>query len=108
LVVAPIEEQDELESRRAWQKVAHAIGKGDLDTTQAEKSKIENEQRELRKVEKEEGREWERVFFSRVEKDDVFEALAGKIGETLDAEKTGGVWLWDSDKARDAKPPFKK
>jgi hypothetical protein len=107
LVVAPIEEQDSLESRRAWQKVAIAIGNGDLDTTQAEKSKIENEQRDLRKVEKEEGREWNRRFFSRTEKDAVFEALGSKIGENLEAEKTGGVWIWDAEKARDAKPPFR-
>jgi oxysterol-binding protein-related protein 9/10/11 len=108
LSVATIEEQDEMESRRAWQKVAIAISKGDMDVTSAEKSKIENEQRELRKKEKEEGREWERRFFSRTEKDAVFEALGKKIGETLDAEKTGGVWAWDATKAKDAKPPFRK
>jgi hypothetical protein len=108
LLVAAIEEQDEMESRRAWQKVAIAIGKGDMDATSAEKSLIENEQREMRKKEKEDGREWERRFFSRTEKDLVFEALGKKIGESLDAEKTGGAWAWDADKAKDAKPPFKK
>jgi hypothetical protein len=106
--VATIEEQDEMESRRAWQRVAAAIGKGDMDVTSAEKTRIENEQREMRKKEKEEGREWERRFFSRMEKDGVFEALGKKIGESLDAEKTGGVWTWDAEKAKDAKPPFRK
>jgi hypothetical protein len=108
LVVPTIEEQDEMESRRAWQKVAIAISKGDMDVTSAEKTRIENEQREMRKKEKEEGREWERRFFSRMEKDSVFEKLGCKIGECLDAEKTGGVWAWDAEKAKDASPPFRK
>ncbi|TID24815.1 oxysterol binding protein-like protein [Venturia nashicola] len=108
LTVPTIDEQDEMESRRAWQRVAIAIQKGDMDTTSAEKGRIENEQREMRKKEKEEGREWERRFFSRMEKDPVFDALGKKIGETLDAEKTGGVWAWDATKAKDAKPPFRK
>lgn len=108
LTVQTIEEQDGMESRRAWQKVAIAIQKGDMDTTSAEKGRIENEQRDMRKKEKEEGREWERRFFSRTEKDAVFDTLGKKIGETLDAEKTGGVWAWDATKAKDAKPPFRK
>jgi hypothetical protein len=33
LNVPTIEGQDEMESRRAWQKVAHAIAKGDLDVS---------------------------------------------------------------------------
>jgi hypothetical protein len=107
LTVAPIEDQDAMESRRAWQKVAHAINKGDMDMTQAEKSKIENDQRDMRKKEKEEGREWERRFFSRIEKYAALEVLAGKIDESLDSEKTGGVWVWDAEKSKGAKPPFK-
>lgn len=108
LIVPAIEEQDAMESRRAWQRVAIAIQKGDMDTTSAEKGRIENEQREMRKKEKEEGREWERRFFSRTEKDAVFDALGKKIGETLDADKTAGIWAWDAMKAKDAKPPFRK
>ncbi|KAE9985632.1 hypothetical protein BLS_006715 [Venturia inaequalis] len=108
LTVPTIDEQDEMESRRAWQKVAIAIQKGDMDATSAEKGRIENEQREMRKKEKEEGREWERRFFSRADKDAVFDALGKKIGETLDADKTGGVWVWDAAKAENAKPPFRR
>jgi hypothetical protein len=108
LTVASIEEQDELESRRAWQKVAHAISKGDLDLTSAEKTKIENEQRDMRKKEQEEGREWERLFFTRATADPVFDKLGKAIGEVIDPDKTDGVWIWDSKKAENAKPPFKK
>ncbi|KAH0553034.1 hypothetical protein GP486_006771 [Trichoglossum hirsutum] len=98
LTVAPLDQQDELESRRAWRAVAEAIGNGDMETTGTEKSKIENEQRELRKKEKEEGREWERRYFGRVETDEVFDQLAEKIGYQAEADKTGGVWRWDEAK----------
>lgn len=46
-----------------------------MDTTSTEKSIIENRQRAMRKTEKEQGKEWERKFFKRVEKDAVFERL---------------------------------
>jgi hypothetical protein len=106
LQVASIEDQDELESRRAWQKVAQAISRGDMDETAYYKGLIENEQREMRKVEKEEGREWERKYFSRTENDSTFEELSKEIDKSLESEKTNGVWRWDEEKAKTAKPPF--
>lgn len=108
LTVAPVEEQDELESRRAWEKVAKAITKGDLETTSKEKTVLEESQRALRKKEKEENREWERRFFTRADKNPVFQSLAEKIGEAVESEKTNGIWIFDSEKAKEAKPPFKE
>lgn len=98
LTIAPLEEQDPLESRRAWGKVQSAIVNGDLETTSTEKTKIENEQRELRKKEKEEGREWERRYFTRVTEDPVLAALGDKSGVVLEPEKTDGIWTFDSEK----------
>lgn len=98
LTIAPLEQQDELESRRAWRNVAVAIDRGDMDATSAEKSLIENRQRELRKKELAEAKEWERRYFSKVPTDPVFEALAPKIGEKCEPEKTGGIWRWDQSK----------
>lgn len=107
LIVPPLESQDLYEAKKAWSLVAQAISKGDMDTTSIEKSKIENAQRELRKKEQAEGREWERAFFRRLPgPDKVFETLAKPIGEKIEAEKTGGVWRFDETKARDAKPPY--
>lgn len=103
LIIAPQDQQDPLESRRAWSKVAAAISKGDMDTTGMEKSKIENQQREMRRQEQADGKEWQRRYFSRVEKDDVFEKLAVKIGERSEPEKTGGIWRWDGKKAEGVK-----
>lgn len=66
LTVLPVEEMDAFESRRAWRHVAAAINKGDMDATSYYKSRIEKAQRELRKAEKAEGRDWRRCFFKQV------------------------------------------
>ena len=63
----------------------------------------------MRLQEKEENREWERRYFTRVEVDPVFAALASKRGITSEAEKTNGVWVFDEAKftkvlARQATP----
>ncbi|KAI9813726.1 MAG: Oxysterol binding protein [Thelocarpon impressellum] len=99
LTVAPVEAQDPLESRRAWRAVAASIDAGDLDTTSVEKSKIENAQRELRRTEQAEGREWTRRYFSAAPHDAVLETLGAKVGERAEDDKTGGVWRWDAAKA---------
>ncbi|RAH45034.1 OSBP family protein [Aspergillus aculeatinus CBS 121060] len=109
LTLAPLDQQDLYESRRAWRDVAAGIERGDMDAVSVSKSKIENAQRELRKVEKSEGREWERRFFKRVNEseDEAFQQLGPKLGLTsLESDKTGGVWRFDSAKATDAKPPY--
>lgn len=63
LVVKPIEKQHQLESRRAWQKVAEAIKLGDFDLIHQEKSMLEQAQRELRRDEEAKGIDWERRWF---------------------------------------------
>lgn len=112
LKVAAITDQDPYESRRAWQDVASAIERGDMEATSIAKSKIENAQRELRRIEKEEGREWERRFFKQIDvnDDDTFIDLATALGITdnIDSDKTGGVWRFDRESAKDAKTPYHK
>ncbi|KAF3936294.1 hypothetical protein ABW19_dt0207629 [Dactylella cylindrospora] len=99
LDILPLEQQDPLESRRAWAKVAAAIDKGDYEETGVEKSKIENAQRELRKKEKADGVEWERRYFSVVEDDPVVSKLAEVSGVVLDdPAKTNGIWVFDEKK----------
>jgi hypothetical protein len=106
LIVAPVEEQDHFETRRAWKKVSDAINKGDMDATSAEKSIIETRQRDMRKEEKEAGREWERKFFTRLDASPRFQRLATKIGEPVNDSQTNGVWVFDQEKANAAKSPF--
>ncbi|KAH8818136.1 hypothetical protein F5882DRAFT_388353 [Hyaloscypha sp. PMI_1271] len=104
LQVAPLELQHPLESRRAWQHVANAINRGDIFAVGHEKTKIENEQRGMRKREKAEGREFPRRYFSKAKEDPVAERLAeGMKGETsMRGEMDGhhGVWVWDEKKYR--------
>ncbi|ODV86789.1 hypothetical protein CANARDRAFT_195443 [[Candida] arabinofermentans NRRL YB-2248] len=78
LKVKPIEEQHALESRKAWSKVADAIKVGDYNLINEEKSLIENEQRELRKAEKEAGTIWQRRWFEEVD----YSSLAEEDDET--------------------------
>lgn len=101
LVVAPLENQDPLESRRAWHKVAQAIEKGDMNTTSHEKTVIEESQRALRRQEKEENREWDRRFFTRVAENAEFEKLVKQIpGASADAGQTDGIWLFNAEAAK--------
>ncbi|KAK9780913.1 putative Oxysterol-binding protein [Seiridium cardinale] len=107
LRVAPIDKQHPLESRRAWGNIAKGIAKGDMDYVGKEKTKIEQAQRAMRKKEQEEGRTWERRFFNAVPggSDAALKLLAAKAGlnESGDADKTGGLWRYDSAKADKAK-----
>ena len=99
LITRPLEEQDPYESNRAWKKVVDGIGKGDMDQVHIEKSKIENEQREMRKKEQAEGRVWQRKFFVKKNPpEDVFDKLAKPIREPIEAEKTNGIWRFDESK----------
>jgi hypothetical protein len=68
--VLPIEEQGEMESRRVWKDVADGIRKGDFETAGIAKSKLENEQRSKRKVEKEGGNAHQLHKFQPVQSDE--------------------------------------
>ncbi len=100
LTIAPIEQQDDMESRKAWQKVAAGIALGDMDLTGIEKTKIEESQRELRKQETAEGRQWERQYFTKLESDPILNDLGPLIGLIPEADKTGGIWRFDEEKAK--------
>ena len=109
LTLPSLEEQDPRESKRAWKAVADAIVKGDMDATSHHKGKIENSQRDMRKKEQAEGREWPRTFFTRVPDgaaDPSYEKLAKVTGERAETEKTNGCWRYDEGKAKEAKRPF--
>ncbi|KAK4105950.1 Oxysterol-binding protein [Parathielavia hyrcaniae] len=112
LIVAPLEKQHPLESRRAWAKVAAAIARGDLDAVSIEKGKIENAQREMRAKEKTGGRTWSRRYFTARNEgaDQVLTSLGLAVGLPADgdADKTGGLWRFDfakADAARGESPP---
>lgn len=102
LILPPLDKQHPLESRRAWAAVAEGIAKGDMDYVGREKTKIEQAQRALRKKEQAEGRQWERRYFTALtEPDETLQRLASSIGvdQNGDADKTGGLWRYDANKA---------
>jgi oxysterol-binding protein-related protein 9/10/11 len=100
LRVAPLDEQGPLEAKKAWGPTMEAIKRGDMDTVHAEKSKIENTQRELRRREAAEGRVWQRRYFSQVPADPLFDQLLGRVtGGEIEADKTNGIWRFDTEKA---------
>ncbi|KAI0030844.1 Oxysterol-binding protein [Vararia minispora EC-137] len=75
VTVAPIDAQDEWESRRLWAAVARGIREGDFETASREKSKIENEQRQRRRDEQAAGTRWELRHFRHLDNDPVYEKL---------------------------------
>ncbi|KAI0171959.1 Oxysterol-binding protein [Hypoxylon sp. FL1284] len=106
LIVAPVDKQHPLESRRAWASVAAGIAKGDMDSVGREKTKIEQAQRSMRKKEQAEGRDWERRYFTALaEPDTTLTELAPNVGVAVngDADKTGGLWRFDDAKAERVK-----
>ncbi len=64
----------------------------------AEKSKIETAQRQLRAQGQHIGAEWERRYFRRVRSDPHLAALFAKVGMQVEPEDTGGIWHWDAKK----------
>ncbi|KAJ3561520.1 hypothetical protein NPX13_g8914 [Xylaria arbuscula] len=102
LILLPLDKQHPLESRRAWAGVAEGIAKGDMDYVGREKTKIEQAQRAMRKKEQAEGRQWERRYFTACTSPDAtLHTLASHVGvdENGDADKTGGLWRFDANKA---------
>ncbi|KAL9615367.1 MAG: hypothetical protein Q9167_000195 [Letrouitia subvulpina] len=65
-LVRPLEEQDERESQKLWQKTVVAIKDQDHDAATEEKSKIEDQQREEAARRQREGIDWQPRLFRRI------------------------------------------
>lgn len=102
LRVAPLDQQHPLESRRAWRHVADAIRRNDVGACGAEKGRVENAQRALRREEKAAGRVWERRFFAEARQDPVLDRLAPRSAADDGDENGRTVWKFDEDKYRRA------
>ncbi|KIK94174.1 hypothetical protein PAXRUDRAFT_828257 [Paxillus rubicundulus Ve08.2h10] len=78
VIVAPIAEQAEWESRRLWHGVAKGIREGDFESASKEKTRIENEQRQRRRDETAAGTKWELKHFEHIDNCPTYERL-GKL-----------------------------
>ncbi|KAK3348782.1 hypothetical protein B0T25DRAFT_459652 [Lasiosphaeria hispida] len=107
--IASVEEQDPWESRRAWGGVLGGIENGDMRTVLAEKTRVEQAQRQMRAREAAEGDTWQPLLFrSRDgEEHDVFHELAEGTSWRLWDEKTKGVWRIDDSRATTVQRPFR-
>lgn len=105
----PVEEQDPWESRRAWQGVLHGLRVGDMRMVVAEKTRIEQAQRQMRASEAVTGLTWEPLLFTarRAEEHDVFHRLAEGTGWQLHHDKTKGVWRVDEGRVKNLQRPFR-
>ena len=63
-IVAPENDQDELESRRLWKGLTKALKERDYDKALEEKHKVEDSQRRLAKLRTESGISWHPKFFN--------------------------------------------
>ncbi|RXK39841.1 oxysterol binding protein [Tremella mesenterica] len=83
VVVRPIEEQGEWESRKLWEKVAKGIRTGSYDEAGKEKSRIENDQRQRRKDEAAKGESWKPNHFIHLDEDPEYQQLAAMLDDKL-------------------------
>lgn len=101
LIVKPIVDQHALESRKAWEKVGVAIKSANNTLINAEKSIIENAQRELRQEEEEAGIKWEQRWFELKDYEDgepdTFTALAGLANLSICNGPSGSAKLGKYD-----------
>ena len=105
--VPPEAEQDPWETRKAWKKVHESLGKGDMQATVREKSKLEAAQRAMRKHEAKTNVSWQPVFFSKSSNQDIrLQALAGSAFHDLKRETLDEIWKVDRGLAKRHKKPF--
>ncbi|KXN85194.1 Protein KES1, partial [Leucoagaricus sp. SymC.cos] len=78
--------QGEYETRKLWNLVAKGIREGDYELAARDKSRIENEQRQMRKDEVAEERKWQLKHFKKHESDPIYEKL-GKLAKLTPPEE---------------------
>ena len=106
LNVAPVNEQDPWESRRAWSGVIDSLDCGDMQGASDAKSMIEQGQRDMRKQEAWQGSSWQPVFFVRQDCDDVFAKLASAAGDQHGEDASQGFWRFNRARAQQAQQPY--
>ncbi|KAL2131351.1 hypothetical protein VTI74DRAFT_5240 [Chaetomium olivicolor] len=107
--IEPVEQQDPWESRRAWHGVLQGLRTGDMRAVVAEKTKVEQAQRQMRASEAMRGQTWEPLFFRSLhgEQHDVFHRLSEGLGWQLHHDKTKGVWKVDDERVKHMQRPFR-
>ena len=107
--VAPVDQQDPWESRRAWAGALGGMASGDIRVVLAEKTRIEQAQRQMRVQEAARSEAWTPLLFRSLPGDDhtVFHDLARGTPWRLSPEKTKGVWRVDEARVGNLQRPFR-
>ncbi|KAE8217697.1 hypothetical protein CF319_g8273 [Tilletia indica] len=87
-IIKPIEEQEEMESRKIWKQVAEGIRNGDADVASRSKAKIENDQRLKRKAEIAAGLTYELKYFEHIPDDQDYAELTAMLNRKQKREET--------------------
>ncbi|CAG7851201.1 Protein KES1 [Serendipita indica DSM 11827] len=94
VTVAPIESQNEWETRKLWQNVANGIRSGDFEAASKDKTRIENEQRQRRKDEQAAGTPWQLKHFVHLDEDADYVSLAAMIKDTTNVLPTEDCYVF--------------
>ncbi|KAJ4368256.1 hypothetical protein N0V83_006612 [Neocucurbitaria cava] len=106
LHVSDVSDQDPWESRRAWGDTIAALHSSDMKGTTDSKSVIEEGQRQMRKDEESQGKQWKNIFFRSVQQDPIFEKLAVHDNGSFTIDREGGIWKVDHEAITTAKKPY--
>ncbi|KAJ2782884.1 Oxysterol-binding protein 4 [Coemansia javaensis] len=94
IVIKPLAEQSELESRRVWHKVSEALRAGNYDVASREKTAIEEAQRALRRRRAEANAEWAPALFTWVPDADADPAVKSCYAYLYSAKDSVGTGSW--------------
>jgi hypothetical protein len=97
MTVQELDQQDDMESRKIWQKVSDAIRANDTQTAGAEKTTIENKQRQERADRLEANEEWNPKYFDWVNEEPTVATLQRMLTSTVKskyAPATTGNWVY--------------
>lgn len=96
--IKDLQEQDEMSSRKIWQKVSDAIRANDPNLAGVEKSKIENQKREEKAARDEQGIKWEPKYFEWKDEEPNVVSLQRMLQSSLKSSKynppTSGNWVY--------------
>ncbi|KAJ2795772.1 Oxysterol-binding protein 4 [Coemansia guatemalensis] len=94
IIIKPVDQQSELESRRVWHKVSEALASGNYDVASKEKTDIEENQRQLRKERAEANTEWKPTLFTWIDDVDAEEAVKSSYNYLNSAVSSVGTGSW--------------
>ncbi|KAJ1719731.1 Oxysterol-binding protein 4 [Coemansia erecta] len=94
IIIKPLDEQSDLESRKVWNKVSEALASGNYDVASREKTAIEEEQRALRKQRAESNEKWEPSLFFWVDDADAEPAVKDSYAYLYPAKDSIGTGCW--------------